>query len=201
MFSRRCDIVIPGPQVEEVKIRSAPYAVKRGQSPLWIRIRDDRRGRPRIAARMTTQIVHSYGGSYVPNGTLRGRIEPVSTGELDAESSGVRVVGRVRWGFASYVVWIMLALAVAIGAMVVAYDNNVIGWFILVPLGIAAVHLFLLLPMLGSDPRLIAEELRVVFQGETEARELGQLREFTEQYLPGVDFPPPDSGPADQDRR
>ena len=150
---------------------------------------------------MTTQTVHSYGGSYVPNGTLRGRIEPVSTGEFDAESGGVRVVGRVRWGFVSYVVWIMLALAVAIGTMAVAYGNDVIGWFILVPLGIAAAHLFLVLPMLRNDPPLIAEELRVVFQGEAEARELRQLRELTEQYFPGVDFPPPDSDPAVQDRQ
>ncbi|TCK35445.1 hypothetical protein EDF60_2820, partial [Leucobacter luti] len=67
-------------------------------------------------------------------------------------------------------------------------------------LGVAAIHLFLLLPLLRSDPPLIAEELRVVFQGEGEARELRQLRDITERYLPGVDFPSSDPGPADQDR-
>lgn len=201
MFSRRFEIVIPGPRVEEVRELSAPYAMKRGQSPLWIRISDDRRGRSRIAARVKTFTVHSYGGSYVPNGTLRGRIEPAPSGGLEAGSDGVRVVGRVRWGFASYVVWVMLVLAGAIGAMAVAYRNEVIGWFLLVPFGIAAIHLFLLLPLLRSDPPLIAEELRVVFQGEAEARELRQLRELTERYLPGVDFPPPHPGLADQDRR
>lgn len=149
---------------------------------------------------MMTHTVHSYGGSYVPNGTLRGRIEPVAPGELKAGSDGVRVVGRVRWGFVSYVVWLMFALAVVIGAMAAAYRNEVIGWFILVPLGIAAIHLFLVFPMLRSDPPLIAEELRVVFQGEAEARELRQLRELTERYLPGVDFPPSDPDSADQDR-
>lgn len=201
MFSRRFEIVIAGPRIEEARKRSVPYAVKRDQSPLWIRIRDDRRGNPRIAARVKTHSVHSYGGSYVPNGTLRGRIQPAPPGELEAGSDGVRVVGRVRWGFVSYVVWVMLVLAAAIGAMAVAYSNEVIGWFILAPLGIAAIHLFLLFPMLRSDPPLIAQELQVVFLGEAEARELRLLRELTERYLPGIDFPPPDPGPADQGRR
>ncbi|TCK46450.1 hypothetical protein EDF60_0023, partial [Leucobacter luti] len=65
-------------------------------------------------------------------------------------------------------------------------------------LGVAAIHLFLLLPLLRSDPPLIAEELRVVFQGEAEARELRRLRELTERYIPGIDFPPRERGSADQ---
>ncbi|MCW2289158.1 hypothetical protein M2253_002255 [Leucobacter luti] len=200
MFSRRFEIVIPGTRIGAVRELAVPYAAKHGLSPLWIRIRDDRRGSPHIAVRMKTQTVHSYGGSYVPNGTLRGRIESALPGEVAAGSDGVRIVGRLRWGFVSYVVWVMLALAVAIGTMAAAYSNEVIGWFILAPLGVAAIHLFLLLPLLRSDPPLIAEELRVVFQGEGEARELRQLRDITERYLPGVDFPSSDPGPADQDR-
>lgn len=201
MFSRRVEIVIPGPRIEEARELSLPYEVKDGPSPLWIRIRDDRRGILRIAVRVKTHSVHSYGGSYVPNGTLRGRIEPAPPGETGTGREGVRVIGRVRWGFVSYVVWVMLALAVAIGAMAVAYGNGVIGWFVLAPLGIAATQVFLLLPMLRSDPTLIAEELRVVFQGEAEAREIRRVREFTERYLPGVEFPPSDCGSADPDRQ
>lgn len=165
MFSRRFEIVIPGPDVEEARELSVPYAAKHGQSPLWIRIRDGRKGSTRIAARMKTHTVHSYGGSYVPNGTLRGRIEPHRHGEVEAGSDGVRVVGRLRWGFVNYVVWLMLALAAAIGAMAVTYRNDVIGWFVLVPQGFAAVHVFLLLPLLRSDPPLLAEKLQAVFQG------------------------------------
>lgn len=150
---------------------------------------------------MKTHTVHSYGGSYVPNGTLRGRIGPARPGEVEAGLDGVRVVGRVRWGFVNYVVWLMVALAAAIGAMAVTYRNDVVGWFILVPLGFAAVHVFLLFPSLRSDPPMLAEELRVVFQGEAEVRDLRRLRELTEQYLPGVEFPASDAGPDGQDRR
>ena len=171
-----------------------PYAVKHGRSPLWIRFRDSRRGNTRIAARVRTVTVHSYGGSFIPNGTLRGRIQPAPPGDSGAGSGGVRVVGRVRWGFVSYVVWLMLALAAVIGALAVTYRNDVIGWFVLAPLGIVAVHLVMLRPMLRSDPPRIAEELRVVFQGEAEARDRRRVREFTERYLPGRDVPPPDAG-------
>lgn len=46
MFSRRFEVVIPGPRIEDARNLSVPYAVKGDQSPLWIRIRDDRRGKP-----------------------------------------------------------------------------------------------------------------------------------------------------------
>lgn len=186
MFSRRFEVVIPGPRIEDARNLSVSYAVKGDQSPLWIRIRDDRRGKARIAARMKTHTVDSYGGAYVLNGTMRGRTEQAPPGELGAGPDGVRVVGHVRWDFVSYVVWTMLALAAAIGALAVAYSNEVIGWFVLAPLGAAAIHLFLLLPMLRSDPPPIAEELRVVVQGEAEARELRQLRELTSGTFPGL---------------
>ena len=165
MFSRRFEVVIPGPRIEDARNLSVSYAVKGDQSPLWIRIRDDRRGKA---------------------GTMRGRTEQAPPGELGAGPDGVRVVGHVRWDFVSYVVWTMLALAAAIGALAVAYSNEVIGWFVLAPLGAAAIHLFLLLPMLRSDPPPIAEELRVVVQGEAEARELRQLRELTSGTFPGL---------------
>lgn len=175
MFSRRFDLDVPDVSVERARGLAVPFGRKSGGRALWLRI-VEAEGSTRITARYATGSVSGYGGSYTPNGTVRGRIEP------DEATGGIRIVGRMRWGMIGYIVGVMVICGLVVAGMAIGYRNGVIGWFALVPFGVAVVNLVVLGPMMRDDPEVLTAELRRVFSGDQERRDAELDAAFLERH-------------------
>lgn len=184
MIARRFELLVSGVDLQQAVERAAPYRRKHGADPLWIKT-TERYGVVHLAARMKTHTVETTRGSYVPNGTVRGRIEHhADPGEA---VSGVRVIGRMRWGFTASLLSLAILGTVVIGAMAIYYENAIIGWLTLLPLAFVAVLAVSLARMWGSDPVLLAEELTAVLEGRGEERRTERADALLKRLFPDAE--------------
>ena len=191
MISRRFELVVDG--VDLPGSRRFARSREHRDAPVWVRIRERRNGTMGLLARVATHEISSFGGSYVPNGTLRGTIEEAGTGADVA----VRITGRIRWGMLTYVLALMLALAAFIIWVAATSDGPPVAWTLLAPLIVVAVALRRLLRLRRTDPELLASRLPEVLRGEEHQNEwlLRKLAEGHHELRPFLDRPgdPPTS--------
>lgn len=160
MITRRFELTVAGTDLARAVELARPYAGR--TAPVRVRLRPGRDGRLRLTARVPTHEITSFGGSYVPNGTLRGTLEDTGVGP----GAGVRISGRIRWGGLTYVVSLMVAVAVFILWVEVSTEGPTVAWTLAVPLLVGGVNLRRLVGLRRSDPERLATHLSRVLRGE-----------------------------------